>query len=362
MRPFYGKSLGRNVPDYLEPALKGPAIPADEESRLAALAELGVLYTPSEERFDRFTRVAARTFGVPIALVTLIGRDVQWFKSSVGVATPETSRQVSFCGHAILAEDAFIVEDATKDDRFFDNPLVTDNPNISFYAGQPLHAADGSRVGTLCLIDREPRHFDDEDRELLRGLADLVEAELQRSELNSAQGELIRERDEFQRKALIDNLTGIWNRAAIFEIAAKECARALAGRVFSVAMIDVDHFKACNDSYGHPTGDVVLAEIAARLSRGVRDFDAIGRYGGEEFLAILGKCDATDAAHIGERIRRAVCDSPIATGAGPVAITVSIGMATYGAELGSVDALIAAADRALYRAKAEGRNRVGTSG
>jgi PAS domain S-box-containing protein len=160
------------------PAPLGP----DEAARLVALRELAVLDTTPEERFDRLTRLARDLFGVPIALVSLVDEDRQWFKSRQGLAAPETSREVSFCAHAILDErEVLVVPDALRDERFADNPLVTGDPDIRFYAGAPLSTADGHQVGTLCVIDRAPREWTAEQSAALRDLADVVEAELERS-------------------------------------------------------------------------------------------------------------------------------------------------------------------------------------
>ncbi|MBC7182565.1 MAG: GAF domain-containing protein, partial [Marinobacter sp.] len=148
--------------------MKTPDFPPDEAHRLSALDELALLDTPPEERFDRLTRLAARTLDAPIALVSLVDRNRQWFKSRHGLDAPETARDVSFCGHAILREEPLIIENALNDERFQDNPLVTGTPNIRFYAGAPLHDRHGHRVGTLCVIDRKPRSFTDEDKALLR--------------------------------------------------------------------------------------------------------------------------------------------------------------------------------------------------
>lgn len=157
-------------------------LPADEAARLGALRELAILDTPAEARFDRLTRLARDLFGVPIALVSLVDEDRQWFKSRQGLPAPETSREVSFCAHAILAErDVFVIPDATRDERFADNPLVTGAPDIRFYAGAPLSTSDGQQVGTLCVIDRSPRVWTAEQSDALRDLADIVEAELERS-------------------------------------------------------------------------------------------------------------------------------------------------------------------------------------
>jgi GAF domain-containing protein len=133
--------------------MESPDIPSNEEHRLATLRSLGILDTSHEERFDRVTRMSKRLFDVPIALVSLVDESRQWFKSSAGLDTLETPRDIAFCGHAILDENIFHVPDATKDPRFADNPLVTGPPDIRFYAGRPLHAPNGDRMGTLCIID-----------------------------------------------------------------------------------------------------------------------------------------------------------------------------------------------------------------
>ena len=140
----------------------------------------GVLDRGPEERFDRITRLAQRLFDTPIALFSVIDRNRQWFKSRQGLGAEETPRDVSFCGHAILGMDMLCVEDAWEDERFADNPLVVDAPFVRFYAGCPVRDARGLAVGTLCVIDHEPREFSAADRRALQDLAALLELEIQR--------------------------------------------------------------------------------------------------------------------------------------------------------------------------------------
>ncbi len=158
--------------------LKKPAIPADEPVRLTCLLNTGLLDTPPDERFDRITRLAQKYFNVPITLVSLVDKERQWFKSNIGVAVKETPRDVSFCGHAILGSDIFLVPDAHIDERFSDNPLVVGPPNICFYAGLPLAGNDGSKIGTLCIVDTSPHELNSEDISVMRDLADIVESEI----------------------------------------------------------------------------------------------------------------------------------------------------------------------------------------
>ncbi len=154
--------------------------------RVRALCALQVLDTPQEDRFDRLTRLASVVLGVPIALVSLVDAQRQWFKSRVGLDATETPRSISFCTHAVAQRDMLVVEDALRDARFAANPLVTGAPDIRFYAGQPVFSHDGEAVGTLCVIDTVPRSFDDAARQTLRDFAGLVEDELNKGALVEA--------------------------------------------------------------------------------------------------------------------------------------------------------------------------------
>ena len=158
--------------------MKTPDIPQDESCRLESLRSLDILDTSPEERFDRLTRMAKKLFNVPIALVSLIDENRQWFKSCVGLNVSETSRDVSFCGHAILGDGIFIIPDATADERFADNPLVTGEPHVLFYAGCPLKAWNGQKLGTICIIDHTPRTLDQGELDAFRDLAAMAEREL----------------------------------------------------------------------------------------------------------------------------------------------------------------------------------------
>ncbi len=154
------------------------SIDEGEVERLAALRALNLLDTAPEERFDRFTRIAAALFDTPVSLVTLVDENRQWFKSCVGTDQCETSREVSFCAHALKNADIMIVPDALADPRFADNPMVTGGPRVRFYAGAPLRVSGGLCVGTLCVLDTRPRILSDQEIGLLRDMAALVEKEL----------------------------------------------------------------------------------------------------------------------------------------------------------------------------------------
>ncbi len=165
--------------------MQKPAIPANEAERLEALRRYRILDTPAEPAFDDLTRLAAQICGTPIALVSLVDANRQWFKSELGfqehVSTPthETEREISFCGHVITQPGMMVIPDALADERFVDNPLVTEDPHIRFYAGAPLVTPDGHSVGTLCVIDVVPRELRPEQRQALEALSHLVVAQME---------------------------------------------------------------------------------------------------------------------------------------------------------------------------------------
>jgi len=143
------------------------------------LAALDVLDTPAEWEFDTIAELAADRFGTPIALVSLVASDRQWFKARIGLNIHETARDISFCTHAINGDDVMIVPDTTLDARFADNPMVVGEPHIRFYAGAPLVLASGQRIGTLCLIDRRRRDFNEQERRVLKLMARQVVDQLE---------------------------------------------------------------------------------------------------------------------------------------------------------------------------------------
>lgn len=201
-----------------------PTIPANEDERLNALRALNVLDTQPEERFDRLTRLLQHILQVPIALVSLVDSDRQWFKSHQGLDARETPRDISFCGHAILGSEIMVVPDATADVRFADNPLVLGDPDIRFYAGAPLTLSSGLRVGTLCAIDRQPRALSEDQLSALRDLAACVTDELERWErgrlaadltlLQSQYSAIVAASNDAILSQTLDGVITTWNPAA----------------------------------------------------------------------------------------------------------------------------------------------------
>jgi GAF domain-containing protein len=180
-----------------------PPVPQNEARRLKVLWQYDVLDTVPEEIFDDLTELAARICEAPIALISLIDDQRQWFKSKVGISVTETSRDVSFCAYAITQEDLFIVPDATLDPRFSKNPLVISDPKIRFYAGAPLITPDGHALGTLCVIDKAPRELRPDQKQALKILARHVVSQLElrrrSKELAEARAELAEARAELSR-------------------------------------------------------------------------------------------------------------------------------------------------------------------
>jgi len=270
--------------------LKIPDTPHDEQARLETLRSLGILDTPQEERFDHLTRIAKRLFGVPIALVSLVDENRQWFKSCIGLSVSETSRDISFCGHAILGDDLFIIPDTLKDERFADNPLVLNDPYIRFYAGYPLSAPNGRKLGTLCIIDRQPRSFGKEDLEALKDLVLMVERELAAVQM-----------------ATLDELTAISNRRGFVMLAQHSlhfCARQKLAA--SLVFMDLDKFKPINDTFGHAEGNRVLTVFAEQMNTVCRDSDIYARLGGDEFAMLLINTPKEHAENVVARLCQSV--------------------------------------------------------
>ncbi len=454
---------------------------AQEQDRLAFLRRLQILDSLREEIYDDFTLLASTICRTPIAALSLVDENRQWFKSSVGLTVTETSREVSFCSYAILSEEPLIVPDAERDARFADNDLVTGDFRLRFYAGVPI-TVEGLPLGSLCVMDREPREISEgqisalaalarqlshtfearlakireqEYRDLLEeaerafeqvrrryeglfkvgtvaqictdptgiirevnemaeslfdirdfhvigtpitnlfpdkahdrlglvtgpGMDSLTEEILPGSRehdssdlwhaskaLRNSTGELTGVLHSFRKEsrnvnsgtldltllrlAMTDELTGIANRRGFIAELEREF-RSIGRDELSILLIDIDHFKEINDTYGHLHGDQVLATLAGILSQTSRAGDVPARFGGEEFVVILPRTSSSEAKLIAERMRQAVADYRWAK----CPVTVSIGTATTSPSMSTPNALLSLADVRLYEAKRMGRNR-----
>jgi diguanylate cyclase (GGDEF)-like protein len=212
----------------------------------------------------------------------------------------------------------------------------------------------------LCAIDHKPREFSAADLQTLRDLAALAEAELNSNTLIDTQRDLLSRLDVERRRSLIDPLTRLWNRDGIMEILTREYARALRDKEhLGILMADIDYFKRINDEHGHAVGDAVLREVAKRLLGSFREFDAVGRVGGEEFLVVMPiKPGHANIESIASRVCQRIGQTQVSTTAGSLSLTISIGGVEETVDFSSsVDELVKKADDALYRAKQLGRNR-----
>ncbi len=311
-----------------------PPIPADEFRRLESLRSLKLLDTAPEERFDRVTRLAQRVFGVPIALVSLVDADRQWFKSRQGLEATETPRDISFCGHAIVGDRILVVNDAAGDERFCDNPLVCGDPNIRFYAGYPLNAPDGAKIGTLCLIDSKPREMSQEDLKLLRELGRMVEEELLLATMTTT-----------------DGLTGLSNRlgfSLISEHLLAMCKRMDAPA--SLLVFRLENLRDIEEAAGNETAERAIVELAHLLQTCFRESDVLARLGADAFGVLLAGSSLDGADSGSDRLSNLVRQHNFDTESG-YEIELRTDMVAYHpGRHATPDALVAeAAERACTR-------------
>lgn len=461
--------------------MQNAPFPADDAKRLLTLHSAQILDTPPEEIFDRITRLASRLLNVPIALISLVDLNRQWFKSKIGLEATQTPRDISFCGHALMHEQPFLINDALADPRFADNPLVTGPPYIRFYGGVPLLSIERHAIGTLCVIDRIPRVLNEQELATLVDFARMAEEIFQRRQLalvsdsileslsesedryrqlvehspdvflvtdgatiefiNQAgvrllgadrseqvigrtvfdivapeyqdivrqriahalqtscpnspselkwmrlDGELVdvevsticfsrngnrsiqviardntvrkRYRDELEQLATHDVLTGLPNRAVLRDRLERGITRWERQRQEAVvAFLNLDHFKQINDTFGHSTGDHVLAAIAKVLLCSVRQNDTVARIGSDEFILILDTTDHDEEPGVVLQRLFTNLSQPILTPTQEVTVSCSIGYCRYPGDGTTADTLLNAADTAMYRAKDLGRSTI----
>ena len=314
-----------------------PATPVDELLRLETLRNLKILDTDPEERFDRVTRLAKRIFGTDIALVSLVDGERQWFKSYQGIEVTETPRDISFCGHAILDDEVMIVNDTHTDDRFRDNPLVTANPSIRFYAGCPISAPNGSKVGTLCVIDSKPREVEEGDKALLEELGQLVEEEL-------AMADMMHD----------DPVTGLSNSLGFSQIS--EYLLAMCERTESTAALML--FRIANQNVitgfmGQEEGDRAAIEMTQLLMANFRDSDIIGRLTNDAYAVLMAGASLENVAVTRERIEQAIEDRNL-RGETEYELDVEIAAVAYDPEShADVNALINDAENSLEQGRGQ---------
>ncbi len=314
--------------------------PADEARRLQSLVSLYLLDTQPEERFDRITRLACKVFHVPIALISLIDAERQWFKSRQGILLQQAPRAESLCAHTILGDGIMMVPDTLADSRFADNPLVTGNPHVRFYAGHPIHSPDGARVGSLSIIDRRPRELSVDDQGMLADLAAMIDREFFLIE-----------------QATTDELTHLSNRRGFATVGAHVLALCRRGRQpAAVVAFDLDNFKHVNDTQGHEAGDHVLRQFAKMLFTHFRASDIVARLGGDEFAVLCGGTSAPALHGTLDRLKGQSATSMLAR-AYPD-LSWSAGVADFHPEsTDTIGDLLRIADARMYADKEQRRQR-----
>ncbi len=311
--------------------MAGSPSPDPRPERIPGLQALDAVGTTPDERFDRLTRLARHLFDTPIALLSLAGSDRKWIESRIGLDPSRPVPELGFCAQAHLGDDVLIVPDASRDVRFRDHPLVTDLPEIRFYAGCPVRGPDGRPLGTLCVIDHEPREVRDEDARVLRDLAWMLEQELKSASL-----------------ATVDELTGLTNRRGFDAIAAHTIAMCRrVGEPATLLYFDLDDFKSVNDTLGHAAGDRVLRSFAGHLRSTFRDSDVVARVGGDEFCVLLTSATAADVSR-----PLSLLVGRLRTRSGEPMVEFSVGAAPYDPTRHvTVQALVDEADMHMYRNK-----------
>ena len=343
----------------------------NESAALAALRDLAVLDTAPEAEFDALVRVASIVCRAPIALISLVDTQRQWFKAQVGLeGVSESPRESAFCAHTVLGNDIFEVADAAQEGRFADNPLVTGYPHIRHYAGAPIRLSDGLCVGALCIVDRVPGHLDRGQRQALNSLAIAAASALEgrratQVALQSAMASaltpagLVFNTVELEHRTTLDALTGLVNRAEFERRLGEAVCTARDGSAeHAVLHVDLDQFRLINDACGHRVGDLLLKEVAALLATMVRATDTLARVGGDEFAVIMERCSAQQAEQAAQRICERLEDFRFAREGLRLRIGASIGLVGLGRDCGDVSAVVQAAETSCRAAGEDGGSRV----
>lgn len=316
-------------------------------ARLAALRDLGLLDTPAEEDFDRYTRLATELLGVPVSLVSLLDAERQFFKSHAGLSgavaeARQTPLSHSFCQHAVAAQQPLIVSDAREHPLVGDNPAVRDFDVIA-YAGMPLVLSDGHAVGAFCAIDSKPREWSERDLRILDDLAAAVRAQLELRRSLAAQG-------------LHDRLTGLANRTLLAAQATHLLAAAGTAAPASVGAICIglDGFALVNDAYGADVGDKLLARVAERLAAAARGGDMLGRLAGDTFALIAPRItDEHAAIELAGRLGARIAAEAFDIDGQSIGMTASVGVALGTPDSSGAD-LLARSNTSMRHSKTSG--------
>lgn len=272
-------------------------IPSNEEQRLNALHRYAILDTPPDGAFDRITSLAARFFNTPIAIVSIVDHDRIWFKSHHGLDVNQIDRDPGLCASAILQDTPYIVTHAKVDPRTLTNPLVAGTFGLQFYAGVQLKTSDGYNLGTLCVIDQEPREVSDNQVEALKELAAIVMSEFEvrlaarehAAQEEKARQEILREKAYFERLAYLDTMTDVRNQFAFEQDRKKLREQYQEGqyRDVEIVIVDLDGLKQINNQEGRKQGDKVLSTFAKAMKEAFRGVGTVYRLGGDVFSVMI---------------------------------------------------------------------------
>lgn len=330
-------------------------IQSSRPNPVTAVAQTVIGTGEADQQISRIRRIGKRLFGVANCTITFnAARSLEIVKGKYAACSVEAA----FCHSRPQPTGLVVVPDACEDKLLCQHCMVIGAPYIRFYASYPIHNAENEPIGSISLINYLPRAFSEEDRQMLKDLAHLVEREMHLRSMSAAQLDLQRKNKNLRRKSLIDPLLGTWNRGAIMRILSIEAIRCdKIGMPLSLIVADLDYFKKINDNHGHPAGDAVLVRIASRLRSCIREQEALGRYGGEEFLVVLPGSAVSTAMAVAERMRCAIASQPEFIAGKTLQLTISAGIASTDLfPLATTDELISRADVALYAAKDAGRN------
>lgn len=339
----------------------------DESTRLNTLYNYRILDTPAETAFDTLVRLAAQICHAPIAQLAFLDEQRQWNKSSVGWDIREIARTDSLTWHALEQKDIFIVPDLSQDERFAQNPFVSELPQLRFYAGMPLLTEAGLVLGVLCVMDTTPRSLTEDESSAMEMLARQTMALLeQRRQINVLSGEVTVRSDaegEALKQARRDMLTGLPNRMLFLERVdealrvaqgMREARKEKAHGEVALLFVDLDRFKRINDTLGHAAGDIILREVAARFSGALRPEDTLARIGGDEFTVLMPDLPTANYADVVSQMLLRTLARPIMLQGQEFSVGASIGISVFPRDGDDAATLLKHADIAMYQAKAKG--------
>jgi diguanylate cyclase (GGDEF)-like protein len=333
--------LDRPRPDYSPTALDVPT---------------EILPAELDEQILRIQRIGKRMFRTGNCLVVLGSGVAERREGEMS----RTILELAFCSSMPHSDKLIVVHDTRADQLTRQHRMVVGAPHVRFFAAYPIFNVEHAVVGSINLIDYVPHAFGNDDQAMLADLACLVERELHLRSMSESQLVLQKKNKNLRRKSMIDPLIGTWNRGAIMRIIEIESIRCEKLNIpLSLVIVDLDHFKKINDSHGHPVGDAVLVRAASRMRSCIRPQEALGRYGGEEFMVVLPGSSQYTAQAVAERMRATIAAQAENIGGTLIDFTISAGVAsTEMFPHATTEELINRADVALYRAKEAGRNKV----